>query len=132
MGEDELLIDFDFVGDDFAQFEDLEERLAAMIGQAGVGKYEGNEFATDGSNGSLAMYGPDADALYAVARTLLAEATFLGTALMAHRLEKKRNPWDGLIDCSNALQSTIDSHCTLEDHSAAPGWFFRRHLISRQ
>lgn len=78
MGEDELLIDFDFVGDDFAQFEDLEERLAAMIGQAGVGKYEGNEFATDGSNGSLAMYGPDADALYAVARTLLAEATFLG------------------------------------------------------
>jgi hypothetical protein len=30
------------------------------------------------------------------------------TALMAHRLEKKRNSWDSLNDCSDALQSTIN------------------------
>ena len=30
------------------------------------------------------------------------------TALMAHRLEKKRNSWDSLTGCSDALQSTID------------------------
>jgi hypothetical protein len=51
--------------------------LEAAITTAGVGELDGNEIAVDLSDGSLYMYGPDADALFAVVRPLLAGADCL-------------------------------------------------------
>jgi len=49
----------------------LEAKLEAAIASAGVGEYDGNEIAADISDGTFYMYGPDADALFAVVRPIL-------------------------------------------------------------
>jgi len=58
---------------------DVEEQLEAAIDDAGVGEFDGDEMAVDLSNGSLYMYGPDAEALFAVVRPVLA-----GTACLSN------------------------------------------------
>lgn len=54
-----------------------EERLEEAILAAGVGKLDGSEVAANGSEGTLYLYGPDADALFAVARPILEAADFM-------------------------------------------------------
>jgi hypothetical protein len=44
----------------------LEDQLRRVIDRAGVGEYDGNEVAVDGSEAILYAYGPDADALWDV------------------------------------------------------------------
>ena len=39
----------------------LEDRLEQVIASTGTGELDGNEIATDGSDGYLYMYGPDAE-----------------------------------------------------------------------
>ena len=65
---------FTYGSTDLSRLFALGERLEQAIVSAGVGEFDGNEIATDGSDGSLYMYGPDADALFAVIRPIL-EAT---------------------------------------------------------
>jgi hypothetical protein len=56
---------------------ELEKRLEAAIDAADVGKYDGSEIAVDLSDGSLYVYGPDADRLFAVVRPLLEPVPFM-------------------------------------------------------
>ena len=51
----------------------LEDQLEPAIAGAGVGEYDGNEVALDGSEAVLYAYGPDADALWDVMKPLLGE-----------------------------------------------------------
>lgn len=51
--------------------------MEQSIAQAGTGEYDGNEVATDGSDGYLYMYGPDADALFSTVRPLLEAVDFM-------------------------------------------------------
>jgi hypothetical protein len=49
----------------------LEDELIEVLAANSVGELDGHEIAVDGSDGSLFLYGPDADALYkAVERVL--------------------------------------------------------------
>jgi len=50
---------------------ELEEKLMEIISTAGVGEYDGNQIATNGSGGTLYMYGPDGDKLFNVVRPVL-------------------------------------------------------------
>lgn len=64
---------------------DLEEKLENAITYAQAGEYDGNEISVDGSDGSLYMYGPDADRLFSVARPILEPATFMRGAKVTLR-----------------------------------------------
>jgi hypothetical protein len=59
----------------------LERQLESSIVAAGVGEYDGNEIAVDGSDGTLYMYGPDADKLFAVVRPTLEACSFMKGAV---------------------------------------------------
>ena len=64
---------------------DLEDKLEAAITEAGVGEFDGSDIAQDGSDGSLYMYGPDADRLYDTVHTVLETADFMQGAILKIR-----------------------------------------------
>lgn len=80
MEEHAVIIHFDYAADSLDPLYDLEEQLEVVMADAGVGEFDGNEIAVDLSHGSLYVYGPDADALFAVVRPLLAAAECFRTA----------------------------------------------------
>lgn len=72
-----VLVYFAYGSTDLSRLFALEERLEAAIAAAGVGELDGNEVATDGSEGTLYTYGPNADALFAVVRPVLDATDFM-------------------------------------------------------
>ena len=71
-----VLVRFAYGNTDLSRLFALEERLEEAIVKGGVGEFDGNEVATDGSDGTLYMYGPDADALFAAVRPILLATEF--------------------------------------------------------
>ena len=77
MDEHAVIAEFDYTADSLDALLDVEDHIEAALTAAGVGEFDGNEIAVDLSEGSLYMYGPDAEALFAVVRPILAGATCL-------------------------------------------------------
>lgn len=77
MNEHAVIAYFDYHGADLSPLFEVEDRLETAIAEADVGEFDGNEIAVDLSDGSLYMYGPDAEALFAVVRPILASAACL-------------------------------------------------------
>jgi hypothetical protein len=77
MEEHAVIAQFDYGAGNLDALLDVEAELEAAINAAGVGEFDGNEIAVDLSDGSLYMYGPDAEALFAVVRPILASAVCL-------------------------------------------------------
>ena len=75
--EHAVIVQFAYGSTDLSRLFDLEERLERAIFAAGVGEFDGNEVAADGSDGTLYMYGPDADALFAAVRPALEASDFM-------------------------------------------------------
>jgi hypothetical protein len=50
---------------------ELEDRLIETLQNSDLGIVDGHEIAMDGSDGTLFLYGPDADALYAAIEPVL-------------------------------------------------------------
>jgi hypothetical protein len=75
--EQAVIVHFDYGTTDLGPLSALEDQLIAAISDAGVGEFDGNEVAVDGSDGVLYMYGPDADALFAVVKPVLERAPFM-------------------------------------------------------
>jgi len=63
----------------------LEKQLESSIAAARAGEYDGNEVAVDGSDGTLYMYGPDADKLFAAVRPALEACSFMRGAVVKLR-----------------------------------------------
>lgn len=83
--EQAVIVSFQYGSTDLDRLFALERRLEAAIAKAGAGKYDGNEIATDGTDGRLYMYGPDADRLFAVVRPLLEAEAFMRGARVVVR-----------------------------------------------
>ena len=62
--EHAVIVRFRAWGTDLNAIFDLETEIEAAIASASAGEFDGNEVATDGSEGTLYMYGPDADRLF--------------------------------------------------------------------
>jgi hypothetical protein len=75
-----VIIDFDYGKKDLLPLFALENQLETAIQQANVGEFDGNEIAVDGSTGTLFMYGPDGDKLFAAVRPVLEASEFMGAA----------------------------------------------------
>lgn len=76
---------FNYGSTDLKRLFALEEQLEKAIASAGVGEFDGNEIATDGSDGYLYMYGPDADRLFETVRPILESVDFTRGAQVVKR-----------------------------------------------
>ena len=83
--EHAVIVHFTYGSTDLGRLFELEERLESAISAAGVGEYDGNEVAVDGSDGYLYMYGPDADKLFEIIRPILERTSFMGGAEVRKR-----------------------------------------------
>ena len=75
--EHEVVIDFFYGSTNYQHVYALEDLIRHAIIDAAVGKFDGHDIAEDGSDISLYMYGPDAEALYRVISPVLAESAIL-------------------------------------------------------
>jgi hypothetical protein len=53
----------------------LEDELISVLEDSGVGEFDGNEVALDGSAATLYMYGPDAERLFREVEPILRSST---------------------------------------------------------
>ena len=76
--EHAVIVVFAYIGStDLEPLFALERQLESDIAAARAGEYDGNEIAVDGSDGTLYMYGPDADKLFAAIRPTLVACSFM-------------------------------------------------------
>ena len=101
--EHAVIIHFNYGSTDLTLLFQLEDQLLKAIDAAGVGEYDGNEVAADGSDGTLYMYGPNADALFEVARPILESATFMQGATAKIRYGP---PEDGVKESERQIRAT--------------------------
>ena len=79
--EHAVIVNFDYGNStDLTRLFNLEEDLESALDGGLIGEYDGNEIATDGSDGFLYLYGPDADALYNYIRPILLRHPFTNGA----------------------------------------------------
>lgn len=83
--EQAVIVHFHYGSTNLQPIFALEDKLGAAITDANAGEYDGNEIATDGSDGFLYMYGPDADRLYEVTAPILKSAPFMHGATIKKR-----------------------------------------------
>lgn len=83
--EHSVIIHFEYGSRDLQPLFALEDKLEAVMTQAGVGEYDGNEVATDGSDGYLYFYGPDADKLFQSIKSTLEATAFMRGAEVRKR-----------------------------------------------
>jgi hypothetical protein len=80
--EHAVIVAFAYIGSaDLQPLFALERQLEEAIAAARAGEYDGNEVAVDGSDGTLYMYGPDADKLFAAVRPALEACSFMQGAV---------------------------------------------------
>jgi hypothetical protein len=72
-----VVVAFKYGLPDLTALRDAEGKIEQAILKAGVGEYDGDEIAVDLADGSLYMYGPDADELYAAIRPVLEAVPFM-------------------------------------------------------
>ena len=77
MEQHAIIAHFEYAVESLDALYAVEEQLEAAINAAGVGEFDGMEIAVDLSDGSLYMYGPNAEALFAAVPPILAGAECL-------------------------------------------------------
>lgn len=102
MSEHAVIVRFAYGSTDLGPLFDLEQQLESAIEAEEVGEYDGNEVAVDGRDGSLYMYGPDADKLFAVVRPILESVPFMTGAVVHVRYGP---PADGVREVEVRLGS---------------------------
>ncbi len=83
--EQAVIVHFRYGSHDLHRLFAVEDKLEAAIATAHAGEYDGNEIAVDGSEGSLYMYGPDADRLLEVVKPVLEATPFMRGAIVRKR-----------------------------------------------
>ncbi|GMV92378.1 MAG: hypothetical protein AMXMBFR82_21560 [Candidatus Hydrogenedentota bacterium] len=97
-----VIVHFQYGSTDLSRIFQLEKRLEDAIETSRAGEYDGNEIAVDGSDGSLYMYGPDADRLFDVVRPILESTDFMQGAKVMLRYGP---PEDGVEEKTLILAS---------------------------
>jgi hypothetical protein len=75
--EHAVVVHFAYGSKDLKNLFALEDELEKAILAAGAGEYDGNEVATDGSDGYLYMYGLNADNLFTAIKPILEKTPFM-------------------------------------------------------
>jgi hypothetical protein len=69
----------------------LEDKLRELIEGNSLGRYDGNEIAMEGTDGSLYMYGPDAEKIFIAIKPILEQTDFMRGAIADLRFGSSRN-----------------------------------------
>jgi hypothetical protein len=93
--EHAVIVHFTYGSTDLTRLFALEEKLEAAIAEVKAGEFDGDEIAVDGSDGSLWMYGPNADRLFQVVEPLLRASPFMRGARVKLRYGP---PVDGVLE----------------------------------
>jgi hypothetical protein len=99
LSEHAVLIEFKYGPADLSTLFALEEELERAI-PPGVGELDGNEMAVDLSDGTLYLYGPDADALWHAIEPVVIAASFIQGAIVRLRYGP---PADGVREVVHKL-----------------------------
>jgi hypothetical protein len=83
--EQAIVVHFKYGSRDLKRLFELEDKLESALAKVKVGSYDGNEVATDGSDGFLYFYGPSADRLYEVVKPVLLSANYMAGAKVTLR-----------------------------------------------
>jgi len=75
--EHAVIIYFNYGIESLDPLYNLEDKLTGVIIEKKVGKYDGHEIAMDNSDGSLYMYGPDAETLFKAIKPTLEDCKFM-------------------------------------------------------
>lgn len=75
--EHAVVVHFAYGSRDLTKLFALEDELEKVISAAGAGEFDGNDMATDGSDGYLYMYGPNADKLFEAIKPILEKSIFM-------------------------------------------------------
>ena len=71
-----VIVHFMYLKDDLDPLHDLDEKLEKVIREKDVGKYDGHEINLDMTDGSLYMYGPNAEDLFKAVKPTLEQTDF--------------------------------------------------------
>jgi hypothetical protein len=85
MSEHAVIVSFRYGLADLDPLFELERRIERALAERDAGELDGNEVAHDLSEGSIYIYGPDADAIYAAIEGDLAATPFLRGAQVTRR-----------------------------------------------
>ena len=75
--EHAVIVHFKYGKKDLEPIFELEDELGKAIDKAKVGEYDGKDIAADLTDGTLYMYGPDADQIFAVVQPILKDKDFM-------------------------------------------------------
>ena len=114
---------FQYGSTDLARLFAIEERIEKSLVDAHTGEFDGNEVATDGSDGFLYMYGPDADRLFATILPILESCDFIKGATVKLRYGL-RSRYSRAFSCHPRLTA----HCSGRRLRAAA----ERHSVDRR
>ncbi len=76
-----VIVYFDYGMESLDPLFELCDKLDKVIEAAAVGEFDGHEIAMDGSDGSLYMYGPNAETLFKVIKPTLDKIPFIKGAI---------------------------------------------------
>lgn len=76
-----VIITFNYGIEELDELLKLEDKLRNAIELKQVGEYDGHEIAMDSSDGTLYMYGPNAEALFKCIKPILEETEFMRGAI---------------------------------------------------
>ncbi len=77
VAEQAVIVSSRYSGQTLDDLYKVEDKLKQAIESAGKGEFDGDEIGTDGSQVTLYMYGPDADAIFVVIKPILTSSTCL-------------------------------------------------------
>ena len=84
-----VIISFlNYPSDELDILHELDMKLDKIIQKQNVGFYDGHEIAVDGYDGTLYMYGPNAENLFKVVKPILEETKWLKGAIANLRFGK--------------------------------------------
>jgi hypothetical protein len=78
--EHAVIIYFYYGKDSLSELHQLENKLRAIIDDAGIGEYDGHEINLDYTDVILYMYGQNAEVIFKTIRPVLIETDFMKTA----------------------------------------------------
>lgn len=93
--EHAVIVHFNYGSTDLQPLFALEDKLEQAISAADAGELDGDDVATDGSDGYLYMYGSDADKLFAAVEPVLKSSSFMAGATVTKRYGP---PKDGILE----------------------------------
>ncbi|NJM31352.1 MAG: hypothetical protein HC855_15845 [Rhizobiales bacterium] len=100
-----VLIRFDYGQEDPEDLYAVEDRLSALVEEAGAGELDGHEIAIDGSHGTIYLYGPNAAVLFATIRPALKSSP----CIKKPRIALRYGPPDD--ESAKEVEVDLDSRC---------------------